>query len=950
VNGDGNLDLVAGNSGQTNKLYLNDGSGGFDATGTALGSETDTTRSVVLGDVDGDGDLDLIAGNDGQTNKLYRNDGNGGFSLVGNIGNQADPAWSVVLGDVDGDGDLDLIAGNRFATTDNKLYLNDGSGGFAATGTAAGSETDDTESVVLGDVDGDGDLDLIAGNSNQTNKLYRNNGSGGFDATGTDVGSETDLTFSVVLGDVDGDGDLDLIAGNSNQTNKLYRNDGSGGFDAIGTAVGSETDATESVVLGDVDGDGDLDLIAGNRFTTNKLYLNDGSGGFPDAGTPGTAVGSESDNTYSVVLGDVDGDGDLDLIAGNFFGTNRLYLNNGSGSFDAFVTPEGGETDQTFSVVLGDVDGDGDLDLIVGNADQTNKLYRNDGNGGFDAFGTPVGSETDQTLSVVLGDVDGDGDLDLIAGNWFGTNRLYLNNGSGVFDATGTDVGSETDFTYSVVLGDVDSDGDLDLVAGNQGETNKLYRRISFLTTGTAVSTTVNTGESIDAVFLDADATVATPPTGNTRIDYFVSNNGGSTWYRAYPGRDFQFPSAGTDLRWKAEFATLSPVRSPVLSEVSLEAAIDETLADLQLSDGTLNPAFSPEVANYSADVGHDTATITVTPTLADAGAGLDVDGVPVTSGQASQPIDLDVGANTIVVTVTGNTVETTTITINRAPSDNADLADLGLSAGTLTPAFSPGTVDYSATVNNATTQITVIPTLADPNATVTVNGSAVASGQPSLPIGLPIGPTSIEIDVTAEDGVTVKTTTVKVSRTATIGGTVSGLAGSGLVLQNKGGDDLEILADGSFQFGTELFVTDSYAVTVASQPRDPTQYCSVALGFGVVSADNITNINVTCEAGYTVGGTVSGLKLPGLVLELEEESVLLFDQDAAYTFPTTLPDGAAYSVSTPLVPGSHDCMLANPSGSIDGADVENVDVSCTTDIEFADGFETLLPEPVEVE
>ncbi len=96
---------------------------------------------------------------------------------------------------------------------------------------------------------------------------------------------------------------------------------------------------------------------------------------------------------------------------------------------------------------------------------------------------------------------------------------------------------------------------------------------------------------------------------------------------------------------------------------------------------------------------------------------------------------------------------------------------------------------------------------------------------------------------------------------TYTIGGTASGLAGTGLVLQDNGGNNLAVAANGSFTFSTPIATGVAYAVTVLTQPTGPAQTCAVASGSGTVASANVTSVAVTCTtATYTIGGTVSGL------------------------------------------------------------------------------------------
>ncbi len=639
VNNDGHLDLVVGSDSLTvvNKLYFNNGSGGFPSAGFPVGLNSDNTSSLVAGDVDGDGDIDIVAGNRGQANKLYLNAGgifgSGGISI--GVSDALDGTTSLALGDSDGDGDIDLIVANEGAET--KRYLNDGSGGFPDSGEIVGgsSASINSYSTALGDVDGDGDLDILTGDNNATTKLYLNAGRGGFSLVGIAIGAESDNTMVVVLGDVDGINGIDLIAGNAGQTNKLYLNDGSGGFPDDGVDIGSETDVTYSLTLADVDGDSDLDLLVANWGATNKVYLNDGNGVFPVTGEAiGDAANPDVDATTSIALIDVNGDASLDVITGNWEGTNKFYLNNGSGVFSVSGTDIGSETDNTYTIAVGDIDGASGLDLVVGNSGQENKLYLHNGAGGFlaatdigvdtddtrsmvlgdidgvsgldlvvgnsggnkvyldvnsfpvNSTGAAIGTEKDVTTSVVLMDVDGDGDQDLLVGNYVEPNKRYLNDGMGSFSTTGAAFSLDNNTTTrGLALADMDGDGDEDLVAAEYGLTNKLYRNIIYQPhLGRVVSQKINgTATNIRNVVLTVSDSVNSATTRNTRIDYYLSNNGGTKWHRVRAATAFTFPDIGTDdLRWKVEMFSLSPVRTPLLNKLTIEV----NSAPVIISDG----------------------------------------------------------------------------------------------------------------------------------------------------------------------------------------------------------------------------------------------------------------------------------------------------------------------------------------------------------------------------
>lgn len=166
---------------------------------------------------------------------------------------------------------------------------------------------------------------------------------------------------------------------------------------------------------------------------------------------------------------------------------------------------------------------------------------------------------------------------------------------------------------------------------------------------------------------------------------------------------------------------------------------------------------------------------------------------------------------------------------------------------------------------------------------------------------------------------------------TYTIGGSVSGLTGTGLVLQDNGGDNLSVTADGAFTFATALDSGATYNVTVATQPSGQT--CTVANGTGTATA-NVTNVAVSCtstSSGVTIGGTVSRLSGSGLVLQDNGGDNLTVSANGTFTFKTSVATGKPYAVTVSTQPSSPTqyCVVDNGSGTTTSSNVTNVTVMC---------------------
>ncbi len=358
LDGDDDIDVLLGSAdlGDSLRLHLNDGVGTFtDATSASGIAGLPGGNDLVQGDYDGDGRTDVLvlrgagAGGDGaRPDSLLRNLGGGRFVdllFESGLGERHRSSRCAAFLDYDGDGRLDLAVGHDGAPC--ALYRNRGDGTFADVSAEAGlADSASARAILAGDFDGDGLVDLFVTRAEAANRLFRNRGNGTFEDVATAVGVDAPTDAGAAcFSDVGDDGVLDLLVFSAagDVPARVFRSLPTRGYrDGAAEAGLSSPFAAGAARMVDLDGDGTGDLLLGSATRP--------SGGGPAVlwrGLPGGRFEATGDlafagSTGALAAADLDGDGDLDLLARpGGAGRDLVLENTGPGGHSATILLEG---------------------------------------------------------------------------------------------------------------------------------------------------------------------------------------------------------------------------------------------------------------------------------------------------------------------------------------------------------------------------------------------------------------------------------------------------------------------------------------------------------------------------------------------------------------------------------------------------------------------------------
>ena len=507
VNDDGKPDLLVanpcpgldcyshgGNNG-TVAVLLGNGDGTFQEPG--IYSVGFNPTSTAIADVNGDGKADLLVLNlcsdsicsgDGSVSVLLGN-GDGTFQAAVGYDSGGSNGTSIAVADVNGDGKPDLLVANGSGVG---VLLGNGDGTFQS---VVGVSDASASVVVVADVNGDGKPDLLTNGCPSGNTcsnggvvgVVLGNGNGTFQPEVT-YGSGGSAAYSIAVSDVNRDGKLDVLVANGSGVAVLLGN-GNGTFQS---AVGVSDASGSIVAAADVNGDGKPDLLTngcpnGNTCSNGGVVgvaLGNGDGTFQ----PEVTYGSGGSSASSLAVADVNGDGKLDVLAGNVgVGVVGVLLGNGDGTFPSEVTYGSGGS-YAESVAVADLNGDGKPDWVVANQCEAANcpselgivgVSLGNGDGTFRPAVT-YSSGGYYAISIAVADVNGDGKPDLLVANQcpmnvncfesgntaLGVVGVLLGNGDGTFRPVVT-YSSGGYYATSIAVADVNGDGKPDLLVSN---------------------------------------------------------------------------------------------------------------------------------------------------------------------------------------------------------------------------------------------------------------------------------------------------------------------------------------------------------------------------------------------------------------------------------------------------------------------------------------------------
>ena len=509
---------------------------------------------VYTADFDGDGDMDVLSASERDNAITWHEnlDGKGEFFDYQVVTTKTNGVSSIYAADFDNDGDMDVLSGS---INDNKIawYKNtDGKGTFGSQRIISQYSMHKIKSVYASDIDGDGDMDVLATSSRDSIIAWFENldGHGTF-STKRIISTNGTYGSSINATDFDGDGDMDiLVVLNVIRSIAWLENlDGNGTFGSI-QIITDQAINTESTFPADIDGDGDMDVIwacAGNPPTSENSKIAwceniDGNGTFG----PSQIISTDVSRPKSIYATDIDNDGDLDVLSASWYDDKIAWYENsdGQGNFHPQQIISS-NCRWASSIHAEDIDGDGDMDVLATSfRDNKTVWYENqDSNGN---FGSPrvINLSFDGVKKMIVTDMDFDNDLDILTVYVSNNRIIWIENKSGLFNKyhiTGIS-GAE----HNVFI-DIDNDDDLDVLTAN--ETNHMtilrwYENIYGNDTFNIRQTIDEPGfpfRSIYASDIDGDGdndVIASWTTWDNMdlLEWFENIDGDGTFYSTPPG------------------------------------------------------------------------------------------------------------------------------------------------------------------------------------------------------------------------------------------------------------------------------------------------------------------------------------------------------------------------------------------------------------------------------